>query len=238
MGSFVQLKSADGFTVPAWVVEPQGPPRGAIVVLQEIFGVNAHIRDVAGRYAAAGYLAVAPQTFARLQADVELGYSDADVATGRALKERSETLLGAGVLGDIQASIDYAMLEGGGAGAAAPVGIVGFCWGGLLAWRAACELRGLAAAVCYYGGGMTTQAERARTPHCPVLAHFGRKDHFITQDSVQKFAQAQPAVQVQLYDADHGFHCDQRGAYDASAAASANERTLAFFAQHLRAGAA
>ena len=234
MGNFVNLNSPDGFTLPVWLACPATAPRGAIVVLQEIFGVNDHIRAVAERYAAEGYLVVAPATFARVQPDVELGYKDADMATGMALKERVENLPGAGVLSDIQTAIDYAALEAGGSVGAAKVGIVGFCWGGLLTWRAACELRGLAAAVCYYGGGMTNQTESARTPGCPVLAHFGKRDHFISESSVHTFAKAQAGVQVHLYDADHGFNCDQRGSYNQPAADQARERTHAFFAEHLR----
>ncbi len=228
MGSFVDLTAADGFAVPAWVAEPEGTPRGGVVVLQEIFGVNAHIRGVADRFAARGYVAVAPATFARAKPGVELGYSDADMQAGFALKTAVEQLPGAGVMPDIQAAIDHAAARSGG-----KVGIVGFCWGGLLTWRAACELHGLAAAVCYYGGGMTTAEESARQPQCPVLAHFGSRDHWISQDSVQAFSRAQPQVQVHVYDADHGFNCDQRGSYDEAAAVAARERTLAFFAQHL-----
>ena len=234
MGNFVNLNSPDGFTLPVFVARPTGAPRGAVVVLQEIFGVNDHIRAVTERYAAEGYLAVAPATFARVQPDVELGYTDADMATGMTLKTRVENRPGAGVLSDIQTAIEYAALEAGGSVAAAKVGIVGFCWGGLLAWRAACELRGLAAAVCYYGGGMTNEAESARKPGCPVLAHFGKRDHFISESSVHTFAKAQPGVQVHLYDADHGFNCDQRGSYNQPAADQARERTHAFFAEHLR----
>ena len=234
MGQFVNLNSPDGFTLPVYVARPATAPRGAIVVLQEIFGVNDHIRTVAERYAAEGYLAVAPSTFARVEPDVELGYTDADMATGMTLKQRVENRPGAGVLSDIQTAIDYAALEAGGSVAAARVGIVGFCWGGLLAWRAACELRGLAAAVCYYGGGITTEQESERMPRCPVLAHFGKKDHFIDAASVPPFAQAHPGVQVHLYDADHGFNCDQRGSHDQAAADQARERTHAFFAEHLR----
>ena len=234
MGNFVNLNSPDGFTLPVFVARPTGAPRGAVVVLQEIFGVNDHIRAVTERYAAEGYLAVAPATFARVQPDVELGYTDADMATGMTLKTRVENRPGAGVLSDVQTAIEYAALEAGGSVAAAKVGIVGFCWGGLLAWRAACELRGLAAAVCYYGGGMTNEAESARTPGCPVLAHFGKRDHFISESSVHTFAKAQAGVQVHLYDADHGFNCDQRGSYNQPAADQARERTHAFFAEHLR----
>ena len=234
MGHFVNLNSPDGFTLPVYVARPAAPPRGAIVVLQEIFGVNDHIRAVADRYAAEGYLAVAPSTFARVEPEVEMGYSDADMAAGMTLKQRVENRPGAGVLSDIQSAIDYAALEAGGSVSAAKVGIVGFCWGGLLAWRSACELRGLDAAVCYYGGGMTTQAESERKPRCPVLAHFGKKDHFIDAATVPPFARAHPDVQVHLYDADHGFNCDQRGSYDPAAADQARERTHAFFAEHLR----
>jgi len=229
MGHFVDLTSADGFQLPAWVAQPEGPVRGAVVVLQEIFGVNAHIRTVAERLAARGYVAVAPATFARVEPNVELGYSAQDMQAGIALKARTESLPGAGVLPDIQAAIDHAAQLSGGL----KVGIVGFCWGGLLTWRAACALDGLAAAVCYYGGGMTSGDEVARTPRVPVLAHFGSHDHFIPLDSVQAFGRAHPEVEVHVYDADHGFNCDQRGSYDEAAAIAARERTLAFFAKHV-----
>ena len=235
MAEWIDLTGRDGVVVPAWLAQPApagGPARGAVVVLQEIFGVNAHIREVTERWARAGYLALAPALFTRVQADVQLGYGAGDMAQAKALKAGAEALAGAGVQLDIAAAIGYARGRGVG-----PVGIVGFCWGGLLAWRAACSQPGLSAAVCYYGGGMTAPPEAARVPLCPTLAHFGRRDAFIPEASVQQFAAAQPKVAVHLYEADHGFHCDQRGSYDAAAAASAHERTLAFFAQHLGAGA-
>ena len=228
MGQFVDLKSSDGFVVPAWVAQPQGTPRGAVVVVQEIFGVNSHIRAVADRFAERGYLAVAPATFERVKPGVELGYTGEDMQAGIELKAAVEALPAPGVMPDIQAAIDYAAQQSGG-----KVGIVGFCWGGLLTWRAACALRGLSAAVPYYGGGVTTAEEVARQPQVPVLAHFGERDHWIPVDSVQAFAKAHPDVEVHLYAADHGFNCDQRGSYDAAAAKTAYERTLAFFAQHL-----
>lgn len=228
MGQFLDLVSGDGFVVPAWVAEPDAPPRGAVVVLQEIFGVNAHIRAVADRFAARGYLAVAPATFARVQPGVDLGYGPEDMAAGRALKAAAEALPGAGVLPDIQAAVDHAARVSG-----CKVGVLGFCWGGLLAWRAACTLQGLSVAVPYYGGGMTSPDEAARQPRVPVLAHFGQRDHYISVDSVQAFARAHPEVEVHLYDADHGFNCDQRGSYDEAAAMAARDRTLAFFDQHL-----
>ena len=228
MGQFVDLKSADGFVVPAWVATPDAAPRGAVVVLQEIFGVNSHIRAVADRLAARGYLAVAPATFHRVQPGVELGYTSEDMQAGMALKAAVEALPAPGVMPDIQAAIDHAARASG-----RKVGIVGFCWGGLLTWRAACTLQGLSAAVPYYGGGMTSAEETARHPQVPVLAHFGERDHWITQDSVQAFVRAHPEVEVHVYDADHGFNCDQRGSYDEAAAMAARDRTLAFFDKHL-----
>lgn len=227
MGDTLTLKAADGHAFPAYVARPAGTPRGGIVVLQEIFGVNSHIRDVADGYAQAGYLAVAPSTFHRVKAGVELGYTPDDMSAGIALKAAVEALPAPGVLPDIQAAIDHAAQAG-------KVGIVGYCWGGLLTWRAACLLRGLSASVPYYGGGTTTPEEIARTPRAPVLAHFGERDHWIPLEGVQALQKAHPGVQVHVYAADHGFNCDQRGSYDAAAASLARERTLAFFEKHLR----
>jgi carboxymethylenebutenolidase len=229
MGQFIDLKSADGFSFPAYVATPAGAPKGAIVVLQEIFGVNSHIRSVADGYAAQGYLAVAPATFHRVKPGVELGYTGDDMQAGMGLKAAVEGLAAPGVLPDIQAAIDHAAAQSGGK----KVGIVGYCWGGLLTWRSACLLNGLSAAVPYYGGGVTTPEEIARTPKVPVLAHFGEKDHWITLDTVEAFKKAHPEVEVHVYAADHGFNCDQRGSYDAPAAKLALERSLAFFAKHL-----
>lgn len=228
MGQFITLKSADGFSLPAYVAQPVGQPKAAIVVLQEIFGVNSHIRSVADRLAAQGYLAVAPATFERVKAGVELGYTDADMQAGSALKAAVSALPGAGVLPDIQAAIDHAAQASG-----AKVGIIGFCWGGLLTWQAACTLTGLSAAVPYYGGGITTQAEMAREPRCPVMAQFGDQDHWIPMEGIQAFSQAHPEVTVHVYAADHGFNCDQRGSYNEAAATQARERTLAFLADKL-----
>jgi carboxymethylenebutenolidase len=226
MGTFIDLKAADGFVFPAYVAQPAGRPRGGIVVLQEIFGVNSHIRAVADGYAQDGYLAVAPSTFHRVKTGVELGYGQDDMAAGSALKAAVEALPAPGVMPDIQAAIQHAAQAG-------KVGIVGYCWGGLLTWRAACTLDGLSAAVPYYGGGMTTPDESARQPRVPVLAHFGDQDHLIPMTSVEAFKKAHPEIEVEVYHASHGFNCDQRGSYDAAAARLARERTLAFFARHL-----
>lgn len=224
----VTLTAADGHTSDAYVAQPSGRPKGAVVVLQEIFGVNAHIRSVADGYAAEGYLAVAPATFSRVQAGVELGYTEADMATGFGLKNAVEALPEPGLMPDIQAAVDYAAQHSG-----AKVAVLGFCWGGLLTWRSACLLKGVQAAVAYYGGGMTAPQERARQPRCPVLAHFGDQDHWIPLEGVEAFAAAQPSVQVHVYAANHGFNCDQRASFNAAAAQLARQRSLAFLVEHL-----
>jgi len=224
--SNITLRAADGFECAAYVSEPSGAPKGAIVVLQEIFGVNSHIRGVADGYAAAGYLAVAPSTFDRTERDVQLGYSPEDVASGAKLKAAIEALPAPGVLQDVQAAVDYAARAG-------KVGIVGYCWGGLLVWRAAEQVRGLAAAVAYYGGGVTVGTELSRRPAVPTMAHFGDQDAHISVESVQAFERAHPEVEVHLYAANHGFNCDQRGSYNAGAAATALERSLYHFGKHV-----
>ena len=196
------------------------------MLLQEIFGVNSHIRSVADGYAAEGYLVVAPATFHRVKPGVELGYTEADMNEGFGYKTAVEALPAPGVMQDIQAAIEEAA-QGG------KVGIVGYCWGGLLTWRSACTLEGLSAAVPYYGGGMTAGDDATRLPRVPVLAHFGDQDHWIPLDSVEAFRKAQPQVEVHVYAANHGFNCDQRGSYNAEAAQLARQRTLAFLANHL-----
>jgi carboxymethylenebutenolidase len=224
--SFIKLTAADGFSASAYVSEPSAAPKGAVVVLQEIFGVNSHIRAVADGYAAAGYLAIAPATFDRVERDVQLGYTPDDMAAGMRLKAAVEALPAPGVLQDIQAAVDYAARAG-------KVGIVGYCWGGLLVWRAAEKVSGLSAAVAYYGGGMTVGSEPSRNPAVPTMAHFGDQDAHISVESVKALAHAHPEVEVHLYAANHGFNCDQRGSFNAGAAATALERSLYHFGKHL-----
>ena len=177
MGSFITLTAADGTQVPAYVAQPFAPAKAAVVVIQEIFGVNTHIREVADAYASEGYLAIAPAMFHRVQANVELGYAEADMGLGMGLKTAVEALPAPGALQDIQAAIDHAHITCGG-----KVGIVGYCWGGLQTWRSACLLNGLSAAAPYYGGGMTTEAESARQAKVPVMAHFAEEDKWISMD--------------------------------------------------------
>ena len=224
--STITLTAADGFKSFAYVAEPSGPPKGAIVVLQEIFGVNSHIRGVADVCAAAGYLAVAPSTFDRVERDIQLGYTPDDMTEGMRLKGAVEALPAPGVLQDIQAAVDHAARAG-------KVGIVGYCWGGLLVWRSAEQVRGLSAAVAYYGGGMTVGSEPSRQPAVPTMAHFGDQDAHISVESVKAFEQAHPEVEVHLYAANHGFNCEQRGSWNAGAAAAALERSLYHFGKHV-----
>lgn len=227
MSETIILKAADGHSFPAYVAKPAGKAKGGIVVLQEIFGVNAHIRAVADGYAAAGYLVVAPATFSRIgKGDVQLGYTESDMKEGFGYKGAVEALPAPGVMADIQAAVDHAAQAG-------KVGIVGYCWGGLLTWRSAAQVKGLSAAAPYYGGGMTMPEEIARQPRVPVLAHFGEQDHWIPLDTVEAFKKAHPEVAVHVYPAHHGFNCDHRGSYDEASAKLARERTLAFFAQHI-----
>ena len=221
MGRWIELTAADGATVSAWRAEPKGAPRGGLVVVQEIFGVNSHIRGVCEGYAAEGYLAIAPALFDRIEPRVDLGYLPDDVARGRELKA--------------QASLDSALADVEAARAAVAsagkVGVVGYCWGGYVAWMSASRLAGLACAVPYYGGGMLEAA--AERPRCPVLAHFGEMDPMIPVDGVRRFAAAHPESQVLIYPANHGFNCDQRASFDAPSAKLARERTLAFLRTHV-----
>jgi len=222
MGRNTSLQSKDGFKLGAYEARPAGKPKGAVVVIQEIFGVNSHIREVCDGYAKDGYVALAPQIFDRVEKDVELGYGPDDMTRGIGLA-RGKLKMDQ-TLADIQAAIDVAAKDG-------KVATVGYCFGGLLAWLAACELKGVACSSSYYGGGVAGEA--SRKPKCPVIMHFGEKDAHIPMTDVDKVKKAQPAVRVYVYAADHGFNCDHRASYDAKAAALAKERTLAFFSKHL-----
>ena len=222
MGEAAQITAQDGFTLGAYQAQPEGAPIGAVVVIQEIFGVNTHIREVVDGYAAAGYFAIAPQIFDRVERDIELGYEEADMGAGIEIAFQKLDL--ATALSDVQAAIDAASAHG-------KVGVVGYCFGGLLTWLAACELNGVTAASSYYGGGVAGEAQR--TPKCPVIMHFGELDAHIPMSDVDKVKAAQPDVPIYVYPADHGFNCDHRGSFDADAAALAKQRTLAFFAEQL-----
>lgn len=222
MGQSIQLKMADGFALGAYQAEPAGKCKGALVIIQEVFGVNPHIRSVVDGYAADGYFAVAPQIFDRIERNIEMGYEPADIARGVELAFQKLDM--AKTLSDIQASISYAAGKG-------KVATVGYCFGGLLTWLSACRLTGLSAAVAYYGGGIVTQKDLP--PQCPVMMHFGERDEYIPMKDVEAIRAAQPKVQIHVYAADHGFNCDHRGSYDPKSALLARERTLEFLGRHL-----
>jgi carboxymethylenebutenolidase len=223
----IELVSADGHRLAAHVARPVAPARAGVVVVQEIFGVNSHIRSVADGYAAEGFLAIAPALFDRVRPGIELGYAEADMNEGFAHKVavgNDAPLL------DIAAAIAWLRAQG-----MTRVGIVGYCWGGLLSWLAATRLAGLDASAPYYGGGMPDfKDEKAQ---CPVMAHFAEQDRWIPLPAIEAFGVAQqgasPPVEIHRYAAHHGFNCDQRGAWEPVAARLARERTLAFFARHL-----
>ena len=222
MGETVQLRAADGFALGAYVSHPAGAPKGAVVVIQEIFGVNSHIRNVTNGFARAGYFAIAPQLFDRAERDVELGYEAHDMGRGVELargRSKREHLLA-----DLQASVDFARKYG-------KVGVVGYCFGGMLTWVAASQVDGVSAASGYYGGGIASEV--ALQPRCPTILHFGERDAHIPMTQVEQVRQAHPDVPIYVYSADHGFNCDHRASWDAPAAALALERTLALFAEHL-----
>ena len=225
MGQKIQVRSLDGFALGAYesaAAAEKAEKKGAVVVIQEIFGVNGHIRDVVDGYAEAGYYAIAPQIFDRVERDVELGYEGDDMTRGieLAFQKLDRTL----ALQDIQATIEAASVHG-------KVGVVGYCFGGLLTWLAACDLQGVSAASAYYGGGIAGEVNRSA--QCPVIMHFGALDAHIPLSDVDQVKAAQPDVEVFVYDADHGFNCDHRASFNSAASEQARSRTLEFFARLL-----
>lgn len=219
MGKTIELKTTDGQQLSAYLAEPTGPSKGGIVVMQEIFGVNPHIRSVADRYAAAGYTAIAPAVFDPVEKNVELGYDQAGMQKGIELV----TKLG---FDAAVASVDAAAKAIASAG---KVGIVGYCWGGSVAYLSAIRL-GIPA-VSYYGGrNVQLVGEKAKAP---LLFHYGLKDAHISEADREAVRAANPEAEFYVYDADHGFNCDARASFDAPSAKLAMERSLAFFAKQL-----
>ncbi len=220
-GETIELTAADGHRLGAYLARPAGAPKAGLVVVQEIFGVNRHIRAVTEGFAADGYLAIAPALFDRRERGLELGYEAEDVARGRELKAATSWEEAAQ---DVAAAIT-AVTDAG------PVGVIGYCWGGSIAWLAACRLP-VAAAVGYYGGQIRELS--GETPRCPVLLHFGAQDAAIPLEDVDEVRRLHPEVPIHLYPAGHGFNCDLRGSYHPESAALARERSLAFLAEHLK----
>ncbi len=220
MGSTIRLTAADGHILSAWRTGPEDATK-ALVVVQEIFGVNDHIRTVADRFAAQGYLCIAPALFDRIRPGIELGYTPDDITEGRNLRP---LVPDTAVMDDISAAA-HALGD-------RKLGIVGYCWGGSIAWWGATRTDLFKAASGWYGGGIA--ATRAETPRCPVQLHFGDQDASIPDADIEAIRAAQPGIEINVYPgAGHGFGCDARGSFSPKDAALAQERTLAFFAKNL-----
>ena len=216
MGEHIRLKAADGVEIGAWLARPEGVGKGAIVVVQEIFGVNAHIRELCDRFAAAGYAACAPAIFDRTDPGFETGYSPEDIAKARGVMTKGD--FGTYML-DVAAARDA--LTG-----FSPVSITGFCLGGSVAFAAAARLDGFLCSIPFYGGRIA--ALKDEKPRCPVMMYFGTEDHSIPMSDVEAIRAAQPDSVIHVVEAGHGFMCDHRASYAPEVAAKAWTETIAF----------
>lgn len=223
MSETVKLTASDGHQLDAYVARPSGNHVAGLVVVQEIFGVNQHIRSVADGYARDGFLAVAPALFDRVERNVELPYDGPEAQRGMAIRQKLDI---ARCLEDIDAALAFVRRQTG-----KKAGVIGYCFGGLLAWLSATRLNP-DVAVGYYAGGIGNFA--AETPHAPVQLHFGKLDTHIPAEQVNKVQAAHPKVEIHWYEnAGHGFNCDMRASYNAEAAALARTRALAFLKKNL-----
>jgi carboxymethylenebutenolidase len=220
--SIMKITANDGHEFSAYCARPQGVPRGGLIVIQEFFGVNGHIRRVCDQYAADGYLTVSPAIFDRVERDVELGYDEAGMNKGRELRAKLDL---AKCMADIQATIDASASAG-------KVAALGYCWGGSLAYIASARLTGLDCAIGYYGAQIAAHA--SESPRAPVMLHYAEKDEYLPQADIEKVRTAQPSVIIYQYPGtEHGFNCDDRRFYEPKSAAIARERTLSFLGKHL-----
>ena len=222
MGETIKLTAEDSHQLAAYRAAPAGTPRGALVIVQEIFGVSSHIKNVTDGFARDGYLAVAPAIFDRVERDFATGYTPEDIERGRAVRGKISL---DDMVKDLRAAVK--MLRAAGH----KVGVVGYCLGGSLAWLSATRVDGLACAVGYYGGAIAEHAQEK--PKCPVLLHWGETDQSIPPDHWKTVETAHPGLPMHVYPAGHGFSCDERGSYHEPSARLARERTIAFFRQHL-----
>jgi len=222
MGQMIKLKAKDGFEVGAYRADAQGAPKGGLVVIQEIFGVNHHVKNVCDAYAKDGYTCIAPALFDRAERDVELGYDEDARKKGFGLRQKCDW---PGILADVDAA--RAALTGVG-----KLGIIGYCFGGSVVWRACCDLDGFAAGMAFYGGQIHETATVA--PKCPVQFHFGEMDQGIPLDKVELIKKAHPELPVYIYSgAGHGFVCDERGSFHLDSAKLARTRALEFMRTHM-----
>lgn len=225
MGETVRLQASDGHVLDAYLAKPDtDAPKAGLIVLQEVYGVNAHIREVTDAFAAKAYLAIAPALFDRIDRGVELDYGPDDLDYGRALRARVDWDDAAK---DVEAAVARLRRE---LGEDAAIGVVGYCWGGSVAWLAACRLP-VNAAVAYYGGNIYELNDE--DPQCPIMLHFGEEDPMVGFDQIEEIRAEHPEVIDHIYPTGHGFNCDHREDYDESSATLAQSRTLAFLGQHL-----
>ena len=220
MNELIEITAKDNHSFSAYISQPSGKPKAGIVIIQEIFGVNKHIKEVTDLYASKGYLCIAPSLFDRIEKNVILSYDEKGVSKGRDLKELCNNY----ALKDIEASISVVSSAG-------KVGVIGYCWGGSLSWRIGCEVSHLSASVCYYGGDIPKL--RNLKPKCNVLTHFGELDKGIPLKDVRIFEKKRPEVHTYTYPADHGFNCDHRSQYDKTCAVIAFDRTLKFLEKNV-----
>ncbi len=220
MADWMNLTADDGHTFAAYRATPDGTPRGAVVLLQEIFGVNGHIRGLVDGFAADGYDTIAPALYDRIEAGIELGYADEDVTKGRDLRG---SIAIDDVMRDVAAARDAVKASG-------RIGAVGYCWGGTLAWLAATRL-GVDCAVGYYGSMTIDFVDE--TPTCPVTMMLGETDATFPPENIEAIRAKHPDAVVFTYPAGHGFACDQRGSWHEPSAQLARERTLDVFRRYL-----
>ncbi len=219
-GEAITIKSmSDGAELGAYHVKPSGEKKGGLVLVQEIFGVTDHIRDLCDGFAADGYEVLAPSLYDREEKGFEATYEQADIDKAIALAGKVDF---EHTKGDIQAAIDYLHRQGN-----HRVHITGYCYGGSVVWLAACRCERLTSAAGYYGRRIIDFVEEE--PQCPTILHFGEQDKMIPMDWVREIEAAHPEVRVYVYDADHGFNSDRRDNYDEDATIEARERTLELF---------
>jgi carboxymethylenebutenolidase len=223
VGKHFSLTAADSHKLGAYRADPAGKPKGGIVVIQEIFGVNQHIRAVCDRFAQDGYVAVAPALFDRTQRDYQSGYTPPEIEKSRAFVAKPDW---DAMLRDTDAAIKEIKSAG-------PAAIIGFCMGGTIAFLSATRLAGLKCAIAYYGGRIVAFADEK--PKCPVQMHFGEKDQSIPMTDVETIKQKRPECEIYVYpDAGHGFHCDERGSFHVPSRDLAWQRTTAFLNKHMK----
>jgi carboxymethylenebutenolidase len=222
MGKHIELTASDGHKFQAYVAEPSGKPKGALIVVMEIFGVNSHIRRVTDEYAGDGYLAIAPQFFDRVQKGLDVGYTGQDLELARSLMQKMNLN---DPLKDVEAAKQHVSSAG-------KVGIIGFCWGGSLAFKSAANVNGLACAVAYYGGSIPNIVDEK--PKCPVMFHWGETDQSIPMEKAKMVAEKHKDQIHHFYPgAGHGFNCEQRGSFNAESSKTARQRTLEFLKKHI-----